>query len=214
MASLIDAVAAAPVIAILRAAGAERFADITDTLYDAGVRAVEFSLTTPGALPAISACVGRREGLAIGAGTVLRPSDVQDAVAAGAEYLVAPLMAKDTITEAMRLDVPILADAFSPTEIFTAWVSGSFMVKVFPATGGPAYIKAVGEPLPGIPLVPTGGVSLADAPEFMRAGAAALGMGGSLLGDVLDTGDLTALHTRAVDLVERLRPWAGGWWTS
>jgi len=210
MTPLADAVRAVPVIAILRSSSAERFADVADALYDAGVRAVEFSLTTPGALRALRECAGRHGELALGAGTVLDPSQAREAVSAGAQYLVAPAVVVETIREAARLGVPMLPGALTPTEILTAWRSGAAMVKVFPATGGAAYVKAVRDPLPDIPLVPTGGLSLSDAPECMGAGATALGLGGALLGDVLDSGDLESLHARAVTLVDSLRPWSAG----
>lgn len=210
--SLQDAVAAVPVIAILRSTTADRFADVADTLVEAGVRAAEFSLTTPGALDAIrryAARAGHGRTLAIGAGTVLDPGQARAAVDAGAQFLISPVLWPETLAEAARLGVPMLPGASTPTEILTAWRSGAAMVKVFPATGGPAYLKAVREPLPDIPLVPTGGVTVADAPAFMRAGATALGMGGSLLGDALVTGDLGALHARAVSLVASLGRAAG-----
>lgn len=207
MSSLSEAVRAVPVIAILRGSSAERFGDVADTLYDAGIRAAEFTLTTPGALAAIRRYVDRSGGLSIGAGTVLDPEHAREAVDAGAEYLIAPAVWAETIAEAARLGVPMLPGASTATEVLTAWRSGAAMVKVFPA-GSPGHIKALRDPLPDVPLVPTGGVSIDAAPEFMQVGAVALGMGSPLLGDVLVSGDLEALHARAVALVESLRPWS------
>lgn len=212
MTAIEGAVAAMPVIAILRGANAERFADVADTLWHAGIRAVEFTLTTPGALDAIRSYQNRpgaeSERPSVGAGTVLEPSDAQAAVDAGAEYLIAPAVVPETIAAAVRLGVPMLPGASTATEIYTAWRSGAAMVKVFPASAGASYIAALRDPLPQIPLVPTGGVSIDAAADFMRVGAAALGIGSPLLGDVLTTGDLGALHGRAARLVRLLAPWS------
>ncbi|MCJ1676097.1 bifunctional 4-hydroxy-2-oxoglutarate aldolase/2-dehydro-3-deoxy-phosphogluconate aldolase [Streptomyces sp. APSN-46.1] len=197
---------AVPVIAILRSQSAERFAEVTDTLRTAGIRAAEFTLTTPGALDALREyAADAPPGLALGAGTVTTPADAQRAVEAGAAYLITPTTCTDVIAEAARLEVPVLAGAYSPTEILTAWRAGATMVKLFPAaTGGPEYLRAVRAPLPDIPLVPTGGIGLADAPAYLAAGAAALGIGGPLAGDACEGGDLTALSDRAAALLHRI----------
>ncbi|MBT2469166.1 bifunctional 4-hydroxy-2-oxoglutarate aldolase/2-dehydro-3-deoxy-phosphogluconate aldolase [Streptomyces sp. ISL-66] len=198
-AGLRAALDAVPVIAILRSHSAERFAEVTDTLRTAGIRAAEFTLTTPGALDALREyAADAPPGLALGAGTVITPADAQRAVEAGATYLITPTTCTDVIAEAIRLEVPVLAGAYSPTEILTAWRAGATMVKLFPAaTGGPEYLRAVRAPLPDIPLVPTGGIGLADAPGYLAAGAAALGVGGPLVGDACEGGDLAALSERA-----------------
>jgi 2-dehydro-3-deoxyphosphogluconate aldolase/(4S)-4-hydroxy-2-oxoglutarate aldolase len=193
---LTEALAAVPAVAILRARSADRLADVAGVLADGGLRAVEVTLTTPGALRAL-ASLERRDGVSLGAGSVLTPDDVRAAVDAGAEFLVAPVTDPEALRVARELGVPMLPGAFTPTEIETAWRAGAAMVKLFPAALGPGYVRAVREPLPHVPLVPTGGVAVDDAPAYLAAGATAVGLGGPLLGDVFGTGDLDALHQRA-----------------
>lgn len=132
------ALAAAPVIAILRATSATRLAEVTDTLLASGVRAAEFTLTTPGVLDALREyAADAPPGLALGAGTVTTPAEAQAAVEAGATYLITPTTSVEVIKEAVRLGVPVLPGAYTPTEILTAWRAGATMVKLFPAaTGG------------------------------------------------------------------------------
>ncbi|MCX4489952.1 bifunctional 4-hydroxy-2-oxoglutarate aldolase/2-dehydro-3-deoxy-phosphogluconate aldolase [Streptomyces anulatus] len=204
MTTLSSALATTPVVAILRACSADRFPEVADTLRQAGIRAVEFTLTTPGALDALREYAHDLPGgLALGAGTVTTPREAEAAVAAGAEYLITPATLPEVIAEAHRLDVPVLPGALTPTEVLTAWQSGASMVKLFPAfIGGPDYVRAVRAPLPDIPFVPTGGIGLEDAPAYLRAGATALGMGSPLVGDACEGGDLAALADRAARLVD------------
>ncbi|MDV5149663.1 bifunctional 4-hydroxy-2-oxoglutarate aldolase/2-dehydro-3-deoxy-phosphogluconate aldolase [Streptomyces sp. SBC-4] len=201
------ALAAAPVIAILRSTSATRFAEVTDTLRASGVRAAEFTLTTPGVLDALREyAADAPPGLALGAGTVTTPAEAHAAVEAGATYLITPTTSTEVIAEAVRLDVPVLPGAYTPTEILTAWRAGATMVKLFPAaTGGPEYLRAVRAPLPDIPLVPTGGIGAADAPAYLAAGAAALGVGSPLVGDACEGGSLAALAERAAAFLDGIR---------
>ncbi|MEV6423558.1 bifunctional 4-hydroxy-2-oxoglutarate aldolase/2-dehydro-3-deoxy-phosphogluconate aldolase [Streptomyces sp. NPDC051662] len=203
MISLPSALAAVPVVAILRSGAADRFPPVADTLRQAGVRAVEFTLTTPGVLNALREYAqSPPDGLALGAGTITTPREAEAAVAAGARYLITPATQPAVIAEARRLGVPVLPGALTPTEILTAWQAGASMVKLFPASvGGPEYVRAVRAPLPDVPLVPTGGIGLEEAPAYLRAGATALGMGSPLVGDACEGGDLTALAERAARLV-------------
>ena len=185
-----------PVIAILRADTATRFAEVTATLHEAGITAVEFTLNTPGALDAIRECSGFAHP--VGAGTVLTALDAARAVDAGAAYLITPTVCPEVIAEGRRMDVPVYCGAFTPTEIHSAWLAGATMVKIFPASvGGPAYVEAIRGPLPEIPLIPTGGVGLSDVRAYLDAGATALGMGSPLVGDACTGGDLDALRERA-----------------
>ncbi|MGW6536695.1 bifunctional 4-hydroxy-2-oxoglutarate aldolase/2-dehydro-3-deoxy-phosphogluconate aldolase [Streptomyces sp. NPDC055051] len=203
MTTLSSALAATPVIAILRAGSASRFPEVTEVLGAEGVRAVEFTLTTPGALEALKELSQDRPGgLALGAGTVTTPRRAEEAVAAGATYLITPSYSPEVIAEAQRLGVPVLPGALTPTEILSAWQAGATMVKLFPGSiGGPEYVRAVRAPLPDVPLVPTGGISLEEAPAYLAAGATALGMGGPLVGDACEGGSLAALRDRAALLV-------------
>lgn len=204
MTYLATALAAAPVIAILRSRTPHHFAATADALHDAGVRAVEFTLTTPGVLPAMREYAqSKPAGLALGAGTVMTPYDAQRAVEAGATYLITPAICPDVIREALFLGVPVLPGALTPSEIVAAWREGARMVKLFPASmGGPDYLKAIRAPLPHIPLIPTGGIRLDQAPAYLAAGATALGMGSPLVGDACEGGDLEALRERARTLLD------------
>lgn len=192
-----------PVIAILRAPKADRFAEVAAVLHESGITAVEFTLTSAGALEAVRDC----QGLAhrVGVGSVLTAVDAERAVAAGAAYLITPAVVEEVIAAGLRLGVPVVSGAFTPTEIHRAWTAGSRMVKVFPAAvGGPGYIRAVRAPLPEIPLVPTGGVGIGEARAYMEAGAAALGIGSPLIGDACAGGDLDALRERVRCLRDQL----------
>ncbi|MGD0092630.1 MAG: bifunctional 4-hydroxy-2-oxoglutarate aldolase/2-dehydro-3-deoxy-phosphogluconate aldolase [Planctomycetota bacterium] len=147
-----------------------------------GIQAVEITFTVPGA-PGVIRHVKHELGDAVllGAGTVLTPEQAEDAVDAGARYLIAPNTDEKVIGAAKRLGVPIIPGAFTPTEVLRAWDLGADAVKVFPASlGGPAYIRALRAPLPHIPLVPTGGVDERTVGEFFDAGAFAVGAGGAL----------------------------------
>ncbi|MGW2303965.1 bifunctional 4-hydroxy-2-oxoglutarate aldolase/2-dehydro-3-deoxy-phosphogluconate aldolase [Streptomyces sp. NPDC001809] len=199
MTDLIDALTATPVIAILRSGSSRRFPDVADALHASGIRAVEFTLSTPGALDALREYAGTKpKGVALGAGTVITPADARRAVEAGATYLITPATCLDVITEGRRLGVPVLPGAFTTSEILSVWQAGATMVKLFPASaGGPEYVRAVRAPFGSIPLVPTGGISLEQAPAYLAAGAAALGMGGPLVGDACEGGSLDALRGRA-----------------
>ncbi|WP_033341537.1 bifunctional 4-hydroxy-2-oxoglutarate aldolase/2-dehydro-3-deoxy-phosphogluconate aldolase [Catenuloplanes japonicus] len=198
-----------PAIAIIRARASDRVAAVVETLAANGITAVEVTLTTPGAEAAIAAVP---PGLiAVGAGTVLDAAGAARAVEAGATFLITPAVLPGVLDEARRHGVPVACGALTPTEILTAHLGGATLVKVFPAdtAGGPAYIRAVRAPLPDIPLVPTGGVTVEAAADYLRAGARAVALGGPLIGDAADDGgDLAALARRARELTDRLTEFA------
>lgn len=200
-----EAMKACPAVAILRSSSAARFADVSDVLVEQGIRAVEFTFTAPDVADAIRAYAARKPAdVALGAGTVTTVQQAREAVDAGATYLISPSLSLDVIEEGVRLGVPVLPGALTPTEILTAWRAGATMVKVFPASavGGPGYIKAIRGPLPDIPLVPTGGVSLDNAGDYLAAGATGVGVGSPLVADACQPGsDLDALAERARRLV-------------
>ena len=170
------------VILVVRAQSEEEAVAGVRAVVEGGIRAVEITFTVPGA-PAVIRTVKREMGdsILLGAGTVMHPEDAEDAVDAGATYLVAPNTDERVIGAAKRFGVPIIPGAFTPTEVVRAWDLGADAVKIFPASlGGPAYIKALKAPLPHIPLVPTGGVDEKTVSEFFKAGAFAVGAGGAL----------------------------------
>ena len=206
-ATAMEVIGESRVIAILRAADADRFGAVAAVLADAGVRCIEFTLSSRGAIAALRAFAGDLPaGVALGAGTVLDAAMAEAAVAAGATYLLSPALSLDVVERGRRLGVPVIPGAFTPSEILQAWRSGASAVKVFPASlGGPAYLRAVRAPLPDIPLVPMGGISVDAAPAYLQAGALAVGIGSPLVGDAGDTGDLHALRRRAETLVAGVR---------
>lgn len=203
MTDTLDPVSAAIVdtgiVAILRAPSAGGFAAVADVLVSAGITALEVTLTSNGALEAISGL--RRQlpaGTIIGAGTVLTPDDAKAAVDAGATFLVSPVL--DTLA---GQSVPCYPGAYTPTEVHSAFRAGAPLVKLFPAGGlRPAYLKDLRGPLPQVRIMPTGGINLDDIADWLSAGAAAVGLGGPLVGDAADGGSLTALAGRAKRAVD------------
>ena len=193
--------AAVPLVAILRAADAERFLEVGRVLYEGGVRAIEVTLTSKGALEAFGRLQAELAGDAmLGVGTVRSVEDAKLAVDAGATYLVSPDFRADVVGWAVAHGVPVVPGALTPTEVAAAWAAGATAVKVFPvsAVGGAGYVKAVRAPLPEVPLVPTGGIGIDDIGTYLAAGAVAVGLGSPLLGDAGDPGgDLEGLADRA-----------------
>jgi 2-dehydro-3-deoxyphosphogluconate aldolase/(4S)-4-hydroxy-2-oxoglutarate aldolase len=194
------------VVAVLRGSDAGRLGVVADVLVAAGIRAVEFALTTPGALAALESYCSEAHNLACaGAGTVLTADDAKAAMSAGASYLVTPTVVPEVVGAAAARGVPVLVGALTPTEILGAYRAGAHMVKVFPAAlGGPAYLRLVRDPLPEISLVPTGGIKVGEVPEYLAAGAVATGLGGQLIGDALRGGSLDELRRRALSLMRSL----------
>jgi 2-dehydro-3-deoxyphosphogluconate aldolase/(4S)-4-hydroxy-2-oxoglutarate aldolase len=194
---LIDTLADVPVLAILRAGHAGHLVAAAEVIADAGIRAVELPLTTPGALQALHELRDRRPDLLAGAGTVITPADVAAAHAAGAQFLVAPCTRPSALATAADCGVAMVPGAFTATEIVTALEQGAEVIKLFPATLGPAYVAALRSPLPRARLVPTGGVGLEAITGFLQAGAFAVALGSPLVGDALETGEFDALAERA-----------------
>ncbi|HOJ32125.1 MAG TPA: bifunctional 4-hydroxy-2-oxoglutarate aldolase/2-dehydro-3-deoxy-phosphogluconate aldolase [Candidatus Hydrogenedentes bacterium] len=173
------------IIAVVRAdSGGDDLVRIVEAVAEGGVHCIEVTMTTPGALGCIETAAKKLQGadVLLGVGTVLDAESCRLAILAGAEYVVTPTLKPSVIEMARRYGKPVCCGAYTPTEILTAWEHGSDLVKVFPASvGGPEYIKAIKGPLPQIPLVPTGGVELNNIADFIKAGAAALGVGGNLV---------------------------------
>lgn len=192
----------ARLMAIVRAPDADGAVRAALAICDAGVRLVEISLTTPGALDAIARL--RAEAppeVWVGAGTVLTARDVTDVLAAGAGFVVTPALA-ESVDAAVAAGVPVAAGAFTPSEVVAALQRGADVVKVFPASIlGPGYLRALRDPFPGVPFMAVGGVGADAARDFLAAGAVAVGVGGPLLGDGATGGDLAALRGRAQELI-------------
>ncbi len=198
------------VIAVLRAAAAEAYLPVVEVLVDAGVVSIELTLSTPGTIAVIGELVARFHGRAeIGVGTVLTAADAESALAAGAAYLVTPTVAPKVVAAAVRSGRPVYPGAFTPTEVHRNWTAGASAVKIFPASVvGPGYLSALRGPFPAVDMVPSGGVTPELAPDWLRAGAVAVSLGGELVGDALRGGDLHALASRAAHvrrLVDEVR---------
>ena len=175
-------------MAILRGCHPDQVPAIAAALYDGGVRLLEITLNSPGALHAIrqvADMMGSR--LLVGAGTVLTPEEATAAVKAGARYILSPSLDIATIQETRRLGAVSIPGAFTATEILTAYRNGADIVKVFPASVGVPYFRDLRGPLPQIPLMPTGGVNLDNIRDFQKAGAVAFGIGSALVPAGQDT---------------------------
>jgi 2-dehydro-3-deoxyphosphogluconate aldolase/(4S)-4-hydroxy-2-oxoglutarate aldolase len=191
------------IVAIARGIAAERLPAVAAALRGGGVRAFEVTLDSPGALDGIAAVAAAEaaagaSGLLVGAGTVLDAGAAAAALEAGARFLVMPHTDPDLVAWAAERGVATFPGAMTPSEILAAWRAGAAAVKLFPAvTLGPSFVREVRGPLGAIPLVPTGGITVANAAEFLAAGAAAVGVGGWLTG----SGDPRLVGERAAALV-------------
>ena len=198
------AIEQAGVIAVIRIKEAERLPEIADALADGGVRVLEVTMTVPGAVDLIRALApSLRPGVLLGAGTVLDGDTASRVIDAGARFVVSPVFKPELIEVCHRHDVPVMPGCFSPTEILAAWEAGADFVKVFPATAlGPSFFRDVRGPLPTVKLIPTGGVTLDNAGEWIRAGAAAVGVGTALLdAKAISAGDYGVIRTNAARIV-------------
>jgi len=167
-------------VPVLRATSADVAMRAAAAIEAGGVSLLEVTMTVPGAIDVISAVSKNAQGrVIVGAGTVLDAETARACIIAGAKFIVSPALNLGTIEVCRRYSVAVIPGALTPTEIVTAWQAGADIVKVFPcgAVGGPKYLSALKGPLPQIELIPTGGVSLANAADFLVAGACALGVG-------------------------------------
>jgi 2-dehydro-3-deoxyphosphogluconate aldolase/(4S)-4-hydroxy-2-oxoglutarate aldolase len=170
-------------VAVIRTDKSDQVLPVCTALMEGGVSCLEVTLTVPNAVELIREVRGRfGEQAIIGAGTVLNADACRSAIRAGAEFVVTPVLRLGLIPIAHELDAPIMAGAYTPTEIWNAHEAGADFVKLFPADKlGPAYVRSILAPLPGLRIVPTGGVDLETAPEFLKSGCVALGAGSSLI---------------------------------
>ena len=201
--SIPSLIAQGRVIAIGRHLDPASVLAIGEALAAGGIHAFEVTMNSASAVAAIEALTARfrPDELLVGAGTVLDEAQAQAAVDAGARFLVMPHFDARIIEWAVRHDVPAFPGAFTPTEILAAWRAGAAAVKLFPASAvGPTFVRELRGPLPQIPLIPTGGVTVENAPAFLAAGALAVGMGSWLTGG----GDPAVIRGRATAVVAAL----------
>jgi 2-dehydro-3-deoxyphosphogluconate aldolase/(4S)-4-hydroxy-2-oxoglutarate aldolase len=188
-----------PMIAVLRARHASEYAPIIASLAKGGVRSIELTLSTAGVfeeLPSLIRSFGT--DIEIGVGTVTSLDEAEAALDAGARFLVTPVMDTEVVRLGTSRGAPVFPGGLSPTELLAGWRAGATAVKVFPAsTVGPGYVSQLRGPFPDIQVVPSGGVAIEDAPAWIEAGALAVSLGGPLIGDALNGGELAALTERA-----------------
>lgn len=173
-----------PVIGILRGIDGEFFRALMPAAFGAGLQALEITINTPGAPEIVARCRPKvMPGKLLGMGTIRNVAEAKLAIAAGAMFLVTPNTDSRVIELAKRHDLPVIAGAFTPTEVYTAWAAGADLVKVFPCgVVGPGYLRELRGPFDQIPLVAVGGVTLHNVRDFFAAGAAGVGVGTSLFG--------------------------------
>jgi 2-dehydro-3-deoxyphosphogluconate aldolase/(4S)-4-hydroxy-2-oxoglutarate aldolase len=196
------------VVAILRGCNPANILDIAGALYDGGIRLLEITLNSPGALDAIRQVSARFGDLMVsGAGTVLTTEEVRAAVGAGARFILSPSLDMEVISQTLELDAVSVPGAFTATEILTAYRAGANIVKVFPASVGPSYFRDIRGPLPQVPLMPTGGVNLDNIRDFKKAGAVAFGVGSALVpaSQGVTASELQGLRDRAAAYVAAIR---------
>jgi 2-dehydro-3-deoxyphosphogluconate aldolase / (4S)-4-hydroxy-2-oxoglutarate aldolase len=195
---------AGQVIAVLRTTHASEYPPVIESLLSGGVRFIELTLTTRDVfdlLPDIRRTFG--DAAEIGIGTVTTTGQAERSLDVGAQFLVTPTMNLDVVHAAVARGIPIIPGGLTPTELHAGWSAGATAVKVFPAsTVGPDYIGQLRGPFPRMQLIPSGGVSIADAPRWIQAGALAVSLGGPLIGDAFAGGSLAQLTDRARRVTE------------
>jgi 2-dehydro-3-deoxyphosphogluconate aldolase / (4S)-4-hydroxy-2-oxoglutarate aldolase len=209
--SPLDRVLDRKIVAVIRAESPDLLVDVAEALLAGGVEVMEVTFTVPRAARVIEKVADKLGSrILLGAGTVLDTETARAAFLAGAEFIVSPAVNVEVIEVCRRYSKLVMPGAFTPTEVVTAWQAGADIVKVFPSDlVGPKYLKLLHGPLPHIRLMPTGGVNLDTASEFLKAGACALGIGGSLVeAKAVAAGDMKRIESLAkqfVDVVERFR---------
>ncbi|MBM3970526.1 MAG: bifunctional 4-hydroxy-2-oxoglutarate aldolase/2-dehydro-3-deoxy-phosphogluconate aldolase [Planctomycetes bacterium] len=192
------------IVAIIRATSGEQLVNVARALHEGGIDVIEVTFTVPNVLEILAAVrkdLGKK--ILLGAGTVLDPETCRAALLAGAEFIVSPSLNLDVIKLCKRYGKLVMPGAFTPTEIVTAWEAGADIVKLFPADCvGPNYLKALRGPLPQVRILPTGGVDLKTLPDFLKAGACAVGLGGQLVEkSAVESGNMTRIRELAAQYV-------------
>ena len=192
------------IVAIIRATSGDQLVNVARALYEGGIDVIEVTFTVPNVLEILAAVrkdLGQK--ILLGAGTVLDPETCRAALLAGAEFIVSPSLNLDVIKLCKRYGKLVMPGAFTPTEIVTAWEAGADIIKLFPADCvGPNYLKALRGPLPQVRILPTGGVDLKTLPDFFKAGACAVGLGGQLVEKAaIESGNMSRIRDLAAQYV-------------
>ena len=196
-------------VPVVRASSADEAMQVIEAIKAGGVNVLEITMTVPGAVRVIErVCDKYGSDVLVGAGTVLDPETARACMLAGARFIVSPALNLETIAICHRYSVPVMPGVLTPTEVITAWSAGVDFVKVFPAgsVGGASYLKNLKGPFPQVKMIPTGGVSMKTAADFIKAGASALGVGTDLV-DVkaIRAGDAQVVTDRAQQFIEIVR---------
>src|SRR6202789_2865450 len=198
-------------VPVLRAASVEKALALATAIADGGVTVLEITMTVPGAIEVMKRLAKERPDILIGAGTVLDQETARMCILEGAKFVVSPALNLGTIEMCHRYSIAVLPGALTPTEVVTAWQAGADVVKVFPASavGGAKYLTALKGPLPQGEMIPTGGVMLGTAAEFLEAGAFALGVGSDLVAVKAITegrpGVVTEIAQKSMEIVRAFR---------
>jgi 2-dehydro-3-deoxyphosphogluconate aldolase/(4S)-4-hydroxy-2-oxoglutarate aldolase len=196
-------------VPVVRASSADEAMQVVEAIKAGGVNVLEITMTVPGAVKVIEKVADKYGSeVLVGAGTVLEPETARACLLAGAQFIVSPALNLDTIALCHRYSAPICPGVLTPTEVITAWSTGVDLVKVFPcgSVGGASYVKNLKGPFPQVKIIPTGGVSLTSAADFIKAGASALGVGTDLV-DVkaIREGNAHIVTERAKQFIEIVR---------
>jgi 2-dehydro-3-deoxyphosphogluconate aldolase / (4S)-4-hydroxy-2-oxoglutarate aldolase len=200
----LDALLSSGVVAVIRMKDPERLSRVVMAIREGGVKCIEITMTVPGAVEVIAALVKTvPPDVLVGAGTVTDRGTANDVITAGAKFVVSPVFRPDVVTVTKAAGAVAIPGCYTPTEILTAWEAGADIVKVFPATSlGPKYFKDVAGPFPHIRLMPTGGVTVDNVGEWVKAGAVAVGIGSDLLDKkAIDEGRYEVLTEKAARMV-------------
>jgi len=210
--SILSSIIDIGVVPVVRTSSADAAVRAIEAIYQGGIRAAEITMTVPGAIRALERVADKfGDQIVLGAGTVLDPETARACMLAGAQFFVTPNLRPSTIEMIKRYSKVIMPGALTPTEVLTAWEHGADIVKVFPcsAVGGAKYIKALKAPFPQIEMVPTGGVNLETAADFLKAGACAIAVGGELIDEkTIKEGKYEVFEQRArqfLDVVRKAR---------
>ena len=170
-------------VPVLRAESADQGFALAEAILEGGVDVLEVTMTVPGAVALITRLVKEKPDILVGAGTVLDAESARACIGEGAQFIVSPAFDEETVAYCRKEEIAVLPGALTPTEVIRAWRAGADVIKVFPASamGGASYLRSLRAPLPEIKVIPTGGVSLTTARDFLDAGAMALGIGADLV---------------------------------
>ncbi len=194
-------------VPVLRAESVDKALALAEAIAAGGVTVLEITMTVPGAIQVMRKLAETRPDILIGAGTVLDPETARMCILEGAQFVVSPALNLGTIDMCHRYSIAVLPGALTPTEIVNAWQAGADVVKVFPANsmGGASYLKSIKAPLPQVELIPTGGVSMTTAEDFLKAGAFALGVGADLVDPKATPETITENARKYLALVQKFR---------